>query len=295
MSIPITIIGGYLGAGKTTLINRLLNHQSDLSGLAILVNDFGDVNIDAKLIGENTEDDQVIGLTNGCVCCTIQDDFSASLEILKNRDIKHILFEASGVASPAKLRAQCSYPGFHPTSVFVLVDATQYAHQKRDKYIGHLVQQQVGEADTLVITKSTIDDIAGSLNQSSIIRHIDDPMLFEDLLSAQPQLSQAFENTPDNDHAFVTTTLSQYQPVAMGTLENWLNDLPGWVTRIKGFVLTDRGTVLVQGTGEHRELAEHDSAQAVTDAHQLVLITAQSHRLEELQAFTDQWPGARRT
>ena len=71
MDIPVTILGGYLGAGKTTLINHVLSHALDVR-VAVLVNDFGAVNIDASLISSRAED--TITLSNGCVCCTIQDD-----------------------------------------------------------------------------------------------------------------------------------------------------------------------------------------------------------------------------
>jgi G3E family GTPase len=291
MDIPITIIGGYLGAGKTTLINRVLNHKGDLSGLAVLVNDFGDVNIDAILIRANTKDDQVFDLTNGCVCCTIQDDFSASLAALQNRDIKHVLFEASGVASPAKLRAQCSYPGFHPTSVFVLVDANQYPRQKKDKYIGYLVQKQVKEADVLVVTKSSVATIAGAFDGTPSIRHVDDPELFDELLTTRqsiPAPTNAIQDTP----AFITTTLAQHTPVSLEALEFWLAQLPQWISRIKGFVVTDQGTRLIQGTGQYRELAKHDDAQTVTNIHRVVLITAQTHRADQLDSIATNWPGA---
>lgn len=291
MDIPITIVGGYLGAGKTTLINRVLNHEGDLSGLAVLVNDFGDVNIDATLIRANAEDDQVFDLTNGCVCCTIQDDFSASLEALQNRDIKHVLFEASGVASPAKLRAQCSYPGFHPTSVFVLLDATQYARQKKDKYIGHLVQQQVKEADVLVVTKASVEAITDALDDAPSIRHVDDPELFYDLLSTQQSVAPALKPTQESIE-FITTTLAQNSPVSREALEKWLVELPLWISRIKGFVLTDQGTRLIQGTGHIRELTEHDHASMITDNHRVVLITAQTHRADQLSTITASWPGA---
>ena len=291
MDIPITIVAGYLGAGKTTLINRVLNHQGDLSGLAVLVNDFGDVNIDATLIRENAKDDQVFELSNGCVCCTIQDDFSASLEALQNRNIKQVLFEASGVASPAKLRAQCSYPGFHPTSVFVLLDATQYARQKKDKYIGHLVQQQTREADVLVVTKGPVDAVTEALKSVADICHVDDADLFCDLLSAQqcdPPVLQPIEESTE----FVTTTLAQNRPISLEALEQWLVNLPQWISRIKGFVLTEQGTWLIQGTGQNRELTQHDHTQMIADIHRVVLITAETHQADQLSTLSASWPGA---
>ncbi|MCR9260469.1 MAG: GTP-binding protein [Pseudomonadaceae bacterium] len=290
MDIPITIVAGYLGAGKTTLINRVLNHAGDLSGLAILVNDFGDINIDATLVRENAEDDQVFELSNGCVCCTIQDDFSASLEALQKRSLKQVLFEASGVASPAKLRAQCTYPGFYPTRIFVLLDATQYARQKEDKYICHLVQQQTREADVLVITKGPIEAVSDTLESAAEICHVDDQNLFYDLLSTQQRAAPAL-TASEISTEFLTTTLAQNTPVPLEDLEQWLVKLPEWISRIKGFVLTDRGTRLIQGTGQYRELTEHDNAQTVSDIHQVVLITAQTHQADKLNALSASWPG----
>ena len=79
-TIPITLIGGYLGAGKTTLINKLLSYPGLPPGVAVLVNDFGDVNIDESLIRSESDDGTVIGLSNGCICCSISDDISKALD-----------------------------------------------------------------------------------------------------------------------------------------------------------------------------------------------------------------------
>ena len=74
--IPVTVIGGYLGSGKTTLINKVISEDHGLK-LALLINDFGDVNIDASLI--ESQDGDVLSLSNGCVCCTLSDDFSQAM------------------------------------------------------------------------------------------------------------------------------------------------------------------------------------------------------------------------
>ena len=79
--IPVTVIGGYLGSGKTTLINNVISEDHGLK-LALLINDFGDINIDAALI-ESQEGD-VLSLSNGCVCCTLTDDFSKAMEKIKS-------------------------------------------------------------------------------------------------------------------------------------------------------------------------------------------------------------------
>ena len=85
IEIPITLIAGYLGAGKTTLINQLLNSEKLPANTAVLVNDFGDINIDEQLIVNGSQADNVIGLANGCVCCSISDDLTAALEQLRVR------------------------------------------------------------------------------------------------------------------------------------------------------------------------------------------------------------------
>src|SRR5271165_6526773 len=99
-AVPITILTGFLGAGKTTLLNRILTGNHGLR-VGVLVNDFGSINIDAELVVGVK--DNMISLSNGCVCCQIRDDLVASVTTLLARpeSIGYILLEASGVADPA--------------------------------------------------------------------------------------------------------------------------------------------------------------------------------------------------
>ena len=99
-TIPVTILTGFLGAGKTTLLNRILNGDHGLR-IAVLVNDFGSVNIDAELV-VGVQDD-VISLANGCVCCEVRDDLVETVTAIAARPERPecVLLEASGVADPA--------------------------------------------------------------------------------------------------------------------------------------------------------------------------------------------------
>ena len=100
--VKIVLVTGYLGAGKTTLLNSVLANDRGLRA-AVIVNDIGEVNIDAELIGASgaIESDNVIPLTNGCICCTLSDDLAAQLgEIAASGDFDYIVIEASGVCEP---------------------------------------------------------------------------------------------------------------------------------------------------------------------------------------------------
>ncbi|GAB6879565.1 GTP-binding protein [Halorubrum gandharaense] len=102
--IPVTILSGSLGAGKTTLLNHLLRNAGDRD-LAVLVNDMGDVNVDADLIAEGSEldvDDGVAELSNGCICCELQEDLeTAVVRLARERDFDNLVVESSGISEPA--------------------------------------------------------------------------------------------------------------------------------------------------------------------------------------------------
>lgn len=105
--VPITLLTGYLGAGKTTLINHVLNNQEGYK-VAVIVNDIGEVNIDADLIGKGgivqEEDSSLVPLQNGCICCTLKVDLMQQIvDIIKTKKFDYILIEASGVCEPVPI------------------------------------------------------------------------------------------------------------------------------------------------------------------------------------------------
>ena len=234
---PITLIGGYLGAGKTTFINRLLNSGCLPRQTAVLVNDFGDINIDEQLIRSGSNNDQVIGLANGCVCCSIADDLTSVLEELKHSSIERVLLECSGVAEPQKARQQCHYPGFYPHAAVVLVDALNHGQRTVDKYVGALAVAQVEQADLVVITKS-------SANPSFRLKTLQPNVDADDADSLEIVLGWDGE-IDDSECAFLSSmpsfssqTWRHQQPLPLERLHHFLERLPVSVQRVKGFLET---------------------------------------------------------
>ncbi len=152
-TIPLTIIAGYLGSGKTTLLNRLIA-KFDTSRFAILVNDFGKLNIDAELV--ELEGGKAFRLESGCICCNIGNSLMTTLlEVLRMEPRpKRVLVEASGVADPARM-ADISRlsPSLHQGRVIVLVDSARIRFQLADPLLAETVRKQIEASDLLVLNK----------------------------------------------------------------------------------------------------------------------------------------------
>jgi G3E family GTPase len=161
--LPTVVLGGWLGAGKTTLLNHWLREAGGLR-LAVLVNDFGDISIDADLIVG--ADGDVISLAGGCICCAVGSDLFGALRRMTERQPRPdlLLVETSGVALPAAVaRTVRLVPGIEVRAVVVLVDGLAWHEHLRDRYVADTVRQQVNEADLLVLTKLDAADPANGV------------------------------------------------------------------------------------------------------------------------------------
>ena len=117
--IPVLLLTGYLGAGKTTLVNRILNNRKGIR-FAVIVNDIGEVNIDASLIAKGgivgSKDDSLVALQNGCICCTLKMDLVEQIaSLVEQQCFDYIVIEASGICEPAPIaQTICSIPSLGP-------------------------------------------------------------------------------------------------------------------------------------------------------------------------------------
>ncbi len=151
--VPLTILTGFLGAGKTTLLNRILHADHGLK-VAVMVNDFGSINIDTQLVvGVEGE---AIALANGCICCTIRGDLlNSALQLLGRREPpEYLIIEASGVSDPWAVAETFALPELRPyfqlDGVITVVDA-EYARQQQ--HYEDLIVEQISAADIVVLSK----------------------------------------------------------------------------------------------------------------------------------------------
>ena len=242
-SIPLTVVGGFLGAGKTTLVNHLLATAERRWG--VLVNDFGAVNVDAALIAESGSDS--VALANGCVCCAMGDDLGDALAALMARTPtpEHVIVEASGVGDPWRV-AQLALiePGFSLEPLVVLADATSLASQLADRWVGETVRTQLEHAELLLLTKADLADPApaeamlAALRPGTPLRRIEAGRVAAADLSfpvdplSRPRPSRFAADVPR--HPFRTWHWRPTRPIDRDRLRPVLDALPPSVLRLKG-------------------------------------------------------------
>ncbi len=149
-TIPVTVLSGSLGAGKTTLLNHLLRTAGDRD-LAVLVNDMGEVNVDADLVAEGSDLDAggVAELSNGCICCELQDDLeTAVVRLAREREFDHLIVESSGISEPAPVArlfttASRVAARYEIDALVTVLDTRLFL----DAFAGQAVPERHGETD----------------------------------------------------------------------------------------------------------------------------------------------------
>ena len=234
--IPVLLLTGYLGSGKTTLLNRILANEKGIK-FAVIVNDIGEVNIDASLIESGgivgQGDDSLVALQNGCICCTLKMDLVKQLSDIANMErFDYIVIEASGICEPAPIaQTICAYPQMYPEyaedavanldAIVTVVDAKRM----KDEFANgnDLKKQNIGEDDleSLVIQQIEFCNII-LLNKADELTREEMMELKGIIKSIQPH-AEIFEcNYGDVDlNKIINTHLFDFNKVA--TSAAWIS------------------------------------------------------------------------
>ena len=251
MGIPLTLISGYLGTGKTTLINNLL--RTTKKRIALLVNDFGDINIDESLIEARTE--SVMSIAGGCVCCSYGNELIETLESMSSSDFlpDHIVLEASGIALPSKIIQTISlmdFLSFHGT--VLLTDASRLRAQLNDLYISDTISLQIEQHDLLVLNKTDllkedellncIDILSKRFEIRKFLKTVNAYIEEKDmLLDFRPSAKIKLEKK--QEHRFISSTIKPTGTINVDALRILLQNPVYNIERAKGFFKNKKGEV----------------------------------------------------
>jgi G3E family GTPase len=296
--VPLTIIGGFLGSGKTSLVNHILNKTQN-KRVAVLVNDFGEINIDAKLIV--SVEGETVSLANGCVCCSIRDDLLTEVLKLFAADVvpEHIVIETSGVSKPISVAETFLNPATQSLvdvqNMITVLDADLVI----DDQAGYtdLAYSQIAVADLVVINKT---DLASPQQLKAVRKKVADIVpracIFETTFGEVPldlifddQMSWAMENlrgknkllTPHQEHnhdqEFATWTFRSDAQWSFNALQRAVEHLPLGIYRAKGLVrldleTDDYGVLQVTGRRGWLKLVDPEPNEAEVGTTELVFI-----------------------
>ncbi|MDY2829026.1 MAG: GTP-binding protein [Sodaliphilus sp.] len=238
-NIPVLLLTGYLGSGKTTLVNHILANEKGIK-FAVIVNDIGEVNIDANLIEKGgivgKKDDSLVALQNGCICCTLKMDLVQQLrDITKLKKFDYIVIEASGICEPAPIaQTICSIPTMVPEAIndgaypnldciVTVVDALRMKDEFKSG--GDLMRQNIDEDDieSLLIQQIEFCNIV-LLNKASEVQKDDLERIKEIIRALQPK-AEIIECDYGNVDLgkIVNTKMFDFDKVA--TSATWINEI----------------------------------------------------------------------
>ena len=257
LGIPVTIITGFLGSGKTTLLNHILTNQEGLKS-AVLVNEFGEIGIDNDLIVKSDED--IIELTNGCICCTINGELLEAINKIldTNKDIEYLIVETTGLADPlpVAMTINSARDQLRLDSIITLVDAENFNNETISSQIA---RSQIIYGDIILINKcdlvtqekiASIElEISNVKSNPRILKSIKGeiplPLLISVGLFQSDLIAESIDHEHEHDHdeeessieGFTSFSFQSKFPFSLRKFQNFLdNNLPDSVYRAKGLL-----------------------------------------------------------
>lgn len=247
-ALPVTVVTGFLGSGKTTFVNDVLNQRTGLRA-GVIVNEFGAINIDRRLITSQTDD--VIELSNGCVCCTVQKDLLTTIGrlIASQGQLDYLVVETSGLADPLPLAQALSRPELAGVvgldAIITLVDASRFDENLEQAEAAY---SQLAHADVLLLNKVDLvtDGLLELMERGLRTVNPDAPIIrclraAADLglvldLAADRQRHAVAAHHPGEAALFDSVAFSEARGLDLDRLRALVDGLPAEVIRAKGIV-----------------------------------------------------------
>ena len=290
--IPVIVIGGFLGAGKTTLLNYILSENHGVRA-GVLVNDFGAINIDAKLVVG--VDGDTVSLANGCVCCSIRDDLiPACMTLLqRSKPPELLIVETSGVSEPFQVANTFMQPEIEHImaldTVVTVVDAEQFPGLMQGE-MAALSRLQVQDADMIVLNKI---DLVDSKELSAVKTQLLDVAPRLRILEATHgriplnlmmgsgihPVSSVRYATEFHNHPFSTWHWTSDKPLSLPRLRSVIETLPDTIYRLKGLAYLEEfpsHRIVLQMVGKRYNIGDTEPWGLQSPRSEIVMIATQN-------------------
>ena len=250
-SIPILLLSGFLGAGKTSLLNHLLKNDQGLK-IGVIINDFGEVNIDSLLVSAQTE--TALELSNGCICCSLEDeslDDAIGQLAHKGSSLNYIIVEASGLAEPRELATMLRLLKNNYAHFDALINIVDGVNFKKNNLLNENALSDLEIADLIVINKADLmkekekADIKKAIrlvnSKARLLTSSHGQVDFRLLLDLEEKPSTQLNLKAEHDHQhlherFQTINLSTSEPLDPKKFETWADNLDMNIFRAKGIL-----------------------------------------------------------
>jgi G3E family GTPase len=308
MPVQLYVVSGFLGSGKTTLINRILETAPAHLKIMVLVNEFGTISIDKKII--NIDPENIIDLSGGCICCGLFSELMASLRFaLDDFNAAMILIESTGLALPQEIARQALIPAFKKTitlgAIITVVDA---AGTQWDDY--PIIAEQLKASDIVILNKTDLVDATVLGRVRNKIQHIMPPgsTLIEtrfcridyneichpnsEYIHLHSSHVESIQQKFDSTAGYTAISFVFHQTTPLQTLMQLYDDWGKKIIRSKGFLLTEKGSMELQFSQSGIQIK---NAGESIDRTEIVLIVRDQDRKEIEDKFRNTFNGVARS